>query len=125
MKNLTKTISIVLFGLIGWALSEMTFYLARIHLGSYLSVLIHFVLSPLIFIILSYIYFRYINLTSALATAIFVTAILIGLDFFVVSLFIEKSFRMFTNVMVTWMPFLLIFLSVFLTGLNFNDRSLG
>lgn len=125
MKNLAKTVSVLLFGLIGWGLSEMTFYISRMYLGPYLSVLIHFIFAPLIFIGLSYIYFRYINLTNALSTAVVVTAILIGLDIFVVALFIEKSFRMFSNVMATWMPFLMIFLSVFLTGLNFNEKTLG
>jgi hypothetical protein len=125
MKNLARITAVLLFGLIGWILSELTFYTSKFYLGSYLAVLIHFVLSPLLFIILAYIYFRYINLTGSLLTALIVTSILIVLDVFVVAMIIENSFRMFTNVMATWMPFLFVFLSIFLTGMNFNDKSLS
>ncbi|MBR9997586.1 MAG: hypothetical protein KFF73_01385 [Cyclobacteriaceae bacterium] len=125
MKNFSKIIAILSFGTIGWVLSGLIFYFARMFLGNYLAVLVHFVFSPLAFIGLSYLYFRYINITSSLITAAFVTGIVIGLDFFVIGLLIEKNFRIFTSIMGTWLPFLLIFLSVFLTGLNFNDRSLS
>ena len=125
MKHIGGIFAVVLFGLIGWVLTELAFYIGKPMVGNYLAILIHFVLSPLIFIILSYIYFRYINMTGSLITAAIIAAILILLDLTVVALFIEKSYWMFFNVMATWMPFLLIFLSVFLTGQNFNDRSLN
>jgi hypothetical protein len=125
MKNFIRTIALIIFGVIGWAACGAVFYVGEMIFKTYLAVLIHFILSPIIFIGLSYLYFKYFNLTSPLKTAVVVTGIVIILDFFVVALLIEKNFQMFTSVMGTWLPFLFIFLAVFLTGLNFNDKFLG
>jgi hypothetical protein len=38
------------------------------------------------------------------------------MDFFVVSLMIEKSFDMFKSLIGTWIPFVLMFLSILLVG---------
>ncbi len=82
-------------------------------------------MAPLIFIGLSYSYFKYFNYTTPIVTALIFLLIVIGLDVFVVALLIQKSFQMFSNVMGTWLPFIFIFLSVFLTGLNLTDKTLG
>lgn len=125
MKNLIRTLVIMLFGVIGWAASGTVFYVGERIFKTYLAVMIHFLLAPAIFAILSYFYFKYFNLTSPLKTALVVTSIVIVLDFFVVALMIEKNLEMFTNVMGTWMPFVFIFMTVFTTGLHFNDKTLG
>lgn len=125
MKNLIRTLVILLFGVIGWAACGAVFYVGEIIFKTYLAVLIHFILAPAIFAILSYFYFKYFNLTSPLKTAIVVTTIVIALDFFVVALLIEKNLRMFGSVMGTWMPFIFIFITIFTTGLHFNDKTLG
>jgi len=39
------------------------------------------------------------------------------MDFFVVAMLINHSFEMFTSLMGTWLPFALIFLSTYLSGL--------
>lgn len=125
MKNLIRTIVILLFGVIGWAACGAVFYVGEIIFKTYLAILIHFILAPVIFAILSYVYFKYFNLTSSLKTAVAVTGIVISLDFFIVALLIEKNLQMFTSVMGTWLPFVFIFITVFTTGLNFNDKTLG
>ena len=38
------------------------------------------------------------------------------LDILIVALLIERSFEMFTSILGTWIPFLLIFGSTYLTG---------
>ena len=43
--------------------------------------------------------------------------IVVLMDFFLVALVINKSMEMFQSPLGTWMPFGLIFLSTFLTGL--------
>jgi hypothetical protein len=43
-------------------------------------------------------------------------AIVIFLDMFVIALLVEKSFDMFRSVLGTWLPFVLIFLTIWLTG---------
>jgi hypothetical protein len=125
MKNLIRTIVILLFGVIGWAACGVVFYVSEIIFKTYLAILIHFILAPVIFAILSYLYFKYFNLTSSLKTAVVVTGIVITLDFFIVALLIEKNFQMFSSVMGTWLPFGFIFITIFTTGLNFNDNTLG
>jgi hypothetical protein len=125
MKNLIRIIVLLLFGVVGWAACGVVFYVGERIFKTYLAIVIHFLLAPAIFAVLSYFYFKYFNLTSPLKTAVIVTSMVIGLDFFVVALLVEKDFQMFTNVMGTWLPFLFIFITVFTTGLHFNDKSLG
>jgi len=125
MKNLIRTIVLLLFGVIGWAACGAVFYAGEIIFKTYLAILIHFILAPAIFAILSYLYFKFFNLTSPLRTALVVTFIVIGLDFFIIALVIKNNFQMFTNVMETWLPYGFIFITVFTTGLNFNDKTLG
>ena len=59
-----------------------------------------------------------INIDSycELLAAMFV-AIVIFLDVFVIALLIERSFEMFRSVLGTWLPFALIFLATWLTGM--------
>jgi len=44
------------------------------------------------------------------------TAIVVALDALVVALLIQRSFAMFSSALGTWVPFALIFISVFMTG---------
>jgi hypothetical protein len=46
-----------------------------------------------------------------------VRRIVIGMDFFVVALLIQRDFAMFRSVLGTWLPFGMIFLSMFIVGL--------
>ena len=125
MKNFIKTIVIMLYGLVGWGLCGFIFYISEILFKEHLAILIHFIAAPLIFTGLSYSYFRYFNYTSPITTALIFICMVIGLDVFVVALMIEQSFVMFSSMMGTWLPFIFIFLSVFLTGLNLTDKTLG
>ena len=43
-------------------------------------------------------------------------------DFFVVGLLINRSLEMFTSIVGTWLPFTLIFLSTWITGLVTKRR---
>jgi len=76
----------------------------------------HAIGAPIIFVVVSGVYFWWFVNTGPLATAVIFLAIVIFLDVFVVALLIEKSFDMFRNVLGTWLPFALIFLAVWLTG---------
>ena len=125
MKNFMKSIVALLYGLVGWGLCGLVFYICEILFKERLAILIHFIAAPFIFAGLSYSYFKYFNYTSPISTALIFIIIVIGLDFFVVALLIEKSFEMFASPMGTWLPFIFIFLSVFITGLNLTDKTLG
>jgi len=49
--------------------------------------------------------------------SVFVTFV-VAVDFFAVALLIYGSLEMFTSLLGTWIPFVLIFASTYLTGLS-------
>jgi len=52
-----------------------------------------------------------------LQTAVIFVGFVIAVDFFLVALLMLNSFEMFTSPLGTWIPFVLIFLATYLTGL--------
>ncbi len=81
------------------------------------ALIIHAIGAPIIFAVLSVIYFKKFNYTTPLITAITFVAVVVLMDFFVVALLINQSFDMFFSPIGTWIPFALIFISTYLTGL--------
>ena len=79
--------------------------------------LIYFSITSFLFATISLIYYKKFNYTTPLQTAIVFVFFVVFMDVFVVALLIEKSFEMFTNILGTWIPFALIFVSAYLTGL--------
>jgi hypothetical protein len=69
------------------------------------TLVMHAIAAPAIFGVLSVIYFKRFNYTSALQTAMILVAPVF-----------EKSYDMFRNPLGTWIPFALIFASTYLTG---------
>lgn len=80
------------------------------------ALLIHALAAPVIFSALAFLYFRRFHWLTPLRTAVIFLAVIIVMDFCVVAVFIERSFAMFTSVLGTWLPFLLIFLATWWTG---------
>jgi hypothetical protein len=80
------------------------------------ALIIHAVGAPFVFALVSFIYFKKLNYTTPLITAISFVAIVILMDFFIVALLINQSFDMFLSPIGTWIPFALIFTSTCLTG---------
>ena len=78
----------------------------------------HAIAAPIITAGVSLVYFRKFNYTSPIQTATIFIAFVIAMDFFVVAMLINRSFEMFTSLLGTWIPFTLIFLSVYLTGIT-------
>ena len=81
------------------------------------TLIIHAIGAPVMFSILSIIYFKKFNYTSPIFTAIIFAGFIILMDLFVIAPLVEKSFEMFRSIIGTWIPFGLIFLSVHITGL--------
>jgi len=81
------------------------------------TLIIHAIGAPIFFAIISLIYFKKFNYTTPLQTAIVFTSFVVLIDFFVVALLIQKSLEMFVSILGTWIPFILIFISTYLTGL--------
>lgn len=81
------------------------------------ALIIHAVAAPIIFVGVSYVYFRRAGSWPPLRTACAFLGVVVAMDFFVVALLIEKSFEMFNSLAGTWLPFALIFFSTWYAGL--------
>jgi hypothetical protein len=80
-------------------------------------VTVHAVAAPLIFAAVAVNYFRAHGAHEPLPTALAFTAIVALLDAGVAGLLVLRSFAMFTSIARTWLPFVLIFLATWATGM--------
>ncbi len=111
-------------GLVGWALCGATMVIGMAATSLETALAIHAVAAPVIFAVISLIYFRRFGYLRPLKAAAAFAGVVIFLDVFVVALLIEKSFDMFRSFPGTWLPFLLIFLSSWFTGSLASHRNL-
>lgn len=119
-----KQISIIIFlGALGWALCGVIMFIGMSVMDLQTTLIVHAIGAPIIFSLISLFYFRKFNFTSPLQTAIAFFLIVILMDFFIVALIINRSFDMFLSPLGTWIPFGLIFLSTYLTGILLKSQS--
>ncbi|MBN2142824.1 hypothetical protein JW711_05850 [Candidatus Woesearchaeota archaeon] len=107
----------LLFAFIGWAICAAAMGLGMAYLGLRSALLLHAIIGPLAFSLLSYVYFKKYADTTPFETAFLFLLFVMIVDFLLVALVINKSLDIFREPLATWIPFGLIFLSVFLTGL--------
>ena len=69
-----------------------------------------------VFAAVSAVYFTYFAYSSPLTTALGFVAVVIGMDFFVVALLIQRDLAMFKSVPGTWLPFGLILMATYVVG---------
>jgi hypothetical protein len=101
---------------VGWILCGATMG-AGMALTSITNALyIHAIGAPLFFIAISFNYFKKFNQVSPLKTAVLFVGFVIVVDFFIVALLINRSLEMFSSILGTWIPFLLIFGATYATG---------
>ena len=119
-----KTIvTVLVHAFVGWVLCAATIGIAMATTSLQNALIIHAIGAPIFFAILSLIFFKKFNYASPLQTAISFVIFIITMDFFVVALLINKSLEMFTSLLGTWIPFALIFISTYLTGLFLTRQS--
>lgn len=108
---------LVAHAVVGWALCAATMggLIRVVSLGAALG--IHAVAAPLFFIVIAWRYFRARGARAALPTAIAFTTTVAVLDAGVVAALVLRSFAMFSSFTGTWLPFALIFLATWSTGL--------
>ncbi len=111
-----KAVTVIIFGLIGWILCGLTMGLGPYLITMPVLLVVHAVLAPVFFIVLSWIYFRKFSYTGPLTTAVIFIGIVVGLDFFLVAPVFVGSYDMFRSFPGTWLPFILIFIATYLTG---------
>lgn len=110
------------FGLAGWALCGASIAVGFAVTTEAGALILHAVAAPIIFVTISWIYFKRFAFTGPLVTAALFVAVVIALDVVVVAMLIEQSFDMFGSAIGTWIPFALIFLATCATGTIFERR---
>jgi hypothetical protein len=112
-----KTISIILIhAFVGWIFCAATMGICMALTTIDNALYIHAAIAPIFFIAVSMNYFRKYNHVSPIKTAAAFIAFVILMDFFVVALLINRSLEMFYSALGTWLPFVLIFSSTYITG---------
>ena len=114
---------ILVHALIGWGLCGAIIGIGRSVTTMQNTLVIHAIAVPIVFSIISLVYFRNFNFTTPLQTAAIFFSFAILLDFFVIAIFVEKSFAMFASILGTWIPFASIFASTYLVGLFVTRKS--
>lgn len=114
--NTIKYAILTIHALIGWALCAATMGIGMSTTTIDNTLIIHAVGAPVFFAAVSFVYFLKFNYTSPIITALYFLIFVMMIDFFVVALIINKSMDMFRSPLGTWIPFVLIFLSTYITG---------
>jgi hypothetical protein len=120
--NTPKIAIILAHAFVGWMLCAATMGIGMAVTSMNNTLIIHVIGAPIFFAAVSLVYFRKFNFTKPLQTATIFTAFVIAMDVFVVAMLINKSFDMFTSLLGTWIPFVLIFTSTYVTGLLTINR---
>lgn len=111
-----ETLVVSAHGMVGWALCGVTMGIGMGTMPLDSALIVHAVAAPLIFAALTLAYFHRFGLWRPFKVATVFLVVVMAFDFFVVALLIERSLDMFRSSVGTWLPFLLIFLSSWLTG---------
>jgi hypothetical protein len=114
--NAPKVAIILAHAFVGWILCAATMGIGLAVTSLQNTLVAHAIGAPIFFAAVSLVYFRKFNFTTPLQTATLFIAFVIAMDFFVVAMLINRSFEMFTSLLGTWIPFVLIFASTSLTG---------
>jgi menaquinone-dependent protoporphyrinogen oxidase len=105
---------LIAYGVAGWALCALVMSGLLAVSSSGVAMAVHAVAAPVIFTLLATRYFRARGARDPLPTATVWTALVIGLDG--LTALALRNQEMFTSIVGTWLPFLLIFLAISFTG---------
>ncbi|MHA2226828.1 MAG: hypothetical protein ACXAC8_16565 [Candidatus Hodarchaeales archaeon] len=111
-----RTLIFLIHAFIGWGLCGAIMKIGMAITSVEIAMIIHAVAAPIFFGVISMVYFQKFNYTTPLQTAIGFVSFVILMDFFIVAPIFEQSYEMFFSPLGTWIPFLLIFVSTYITG---------
>jgi hypothetical protein len=111
-----KAATVLAFAFAGWAVCAATMGIGMSVTTVEKTLVIHAIVAPIAFGILSFVYSRRYSYTSPLRTALIFLGFVMVVDFFVVALAINRSLEMFASPLGTWIPFALLFTSTYVTG---------
>jgi hypothetical protein len=121
--SIKKTTILLAHVFVGWALCGATVAIGSAVTSMDNTMIIHALAVPFIFTAISLVYFKKFNFTTPLQTAMIFIGFAILMDILVVSLLIQRNFDMFKSILGTWIPFVLMFASTYLTGRQVNRSS--
>ena len=114
--NMKKYAILTIHAFIGWALCAATMGIGMAITSLENTLIIHAIGAPIFFALVSLVYFTRFGFISPLLTAVYFLVFVVLVDFFLVALIINRSLEMFRSLLGTWIPFLFIFLSTYITG---------
>jgi hypothetical protein len=114
--NTKKIVVILVHAFIGWAFCTAAMVIPMVLISVESALVIHAISAPIIYTTISLVYFNKFNYTRPLQTALIFVSFVIIVDFFVVALLVNRSLEMFASPLGTWIPFALIFISTYVTG---------
>jgi len=109
---------------VSWALCTATMMIGLAVASEETALVVHAIGAPIFSGVVSWNYYRRFFHTTPLQTATAFVSFVIVVDFFLVALVINQSLEMFASLLGTWIPFILIFASVYLVG-EWMKRSHG
>jgi hypothetical protein len=107
-----KLLIVSIYAFIGWTICGAIMFIGTAVTTEFIALIIHALAAPIIFAVVSLYYYKKYDLTTPLETAALFVGFVVLLD----SLLINKSLAIFGNVLGTWIPFVLIFISIYYTG---------
>lgn len=105
---MSKNLSVLVHGVVGWAICGATVAVGRQLVSMQVALLIHAAVAPLAFGLLTWRHARRFPGSSAGRIAVTMVGIVVALDGLLVAPVIERSYSMFRSVIGTWVPFALI-----------------
>jgi hypothetical protein len=114
--NAKQVLIILAHAFVGWAFCTASMLIGMATMSIENALIVHAIAAPIIFAIVSLVYFKLFNYTSPLQTGLIFVSFVILVDFFLVALVINRSLEMFASPLGTWIPFALIFTSTYVTG---------
>lgn len=110
-------------GALLWAALGLTLNAARVAWPLDRALFAHGLAAPLLAALVTALYFRRPGHAPPLTTALVFVFVVAGLDALVTAPFLERSWAMFGSLVASWIPFALIFMASYRTGLALRARA--
>lgn len=117
-----KATVLIAHSFIGWAFCAALMGIGPQLIGIEMTLIVHLILGPMGFGLLSIFYHKRFGYTSPIVTAAVFLLFVAAMDFFLIGLMVLGNLEMFASVIGIWLPFALIFLLSFGGGLWAEKR---
>jgi hypothetical protein len=117
-----KLLTILAHAFVGWTVCAATIGIGMATVSPHTALIVHAIVAPIAFTLVSSVYFTRFTYTTPLETAVLFVGFVIAMDIVVVALLILRSLAMFASPLGTWIPFALIFTATYVTGFAIVGR---